>query len=98
MMNSRQFCTGLVALVLFSFASVIFADATPRKVPSVRTSFRIGTPNYDGTTRGGGFTMCDLSNTLVSENLDMSTITPLNSISCFGGSGTPEHSYGRSQI
>jgi hypothetical protein len=47
-------------------------------------------------SRGLGFTMCDEQNMLVSENLDMVTVTPGNSVNCFSGSGTPEHSYGRS--
>ena len=39
---------------------------------------------------------CDPLDLLVSENLDMVTVTPGNSVNCFSGSGTPEHRYGRS--
>ena len=90
----RTICTSVAAASLI----VGFAYAAPQQTnPTKRTTLRIGSPNDAGASyRGGGFAMCGTDTQLVSENWDMSTVTPGNSINCFSGSGTPEHSYGRS--
>ena len=95
-MNIGRICTTVAAVTLASFVVVDIAGGAPQQVRASRPSLTIHTVSNHGTFRGGGILHCDSANTLVSENLDMGTITPGNSVSCFGGSGTPEHSYGRS--
>ncbi|MDP7008315.1 MAG: hypothetical protein QGI78_01955 [Phycisphaerales bacterium] len=93
MLTLRTICTGIAALSIVAGIS----EAKPRTTKFERqASFHVGAPNHGGAFRGGGFTMCDTNDLLLSENVDMSTITQGNSVNCFGGSGTPEHSYGRS--
>ena len=93
MFSYRTICTSIVTIGLFAG---IAATAPRQFKPTKRTTMRIGSPNDGASYRGGGFINCDTANFLVSENLDTVTITPGNSVNCFGGSGTPEHSYGRS--
>ena len=95
-MNIRRICTSVTALALASFTAVELADAAPRKHITERTSFRIGSNHSSGDVRGGGIVHCDVDSILVSENVDMGSIISGNSVNCFGGSGTPGHSYGRS--
>jgi hypothetical protein len=76
---------------------VTVVEAAPkRSIQSKQTSFRIGTQPQGQAPRGGSIMMCDETSYLVSDSLDLVTVTPGNSINCYGGSGTPEHSYGRS--
>jgi hypothetical protein len=76
---------------------VAVASAAPKStLLSKRTSLRLDTQPQGASTRGSGFIPCSDTTFLVSENFDTTTITPGNSVNCFGGSGTPEHSYGRS--
>jgi hypothetical protein len=97
MFSRRTICTGIVATAVASFSLVTVATATTdQAIPSKRSTMRLGTQPQGASSRGGGFTLCDSANLLVSESVDMATVTPGNSVSCFGGSGTPEHSYGRS--
>jgi len=96
-MKMSRICTSVFAVLLATFATVDLTEATPRRVLTSQEVLRLGTQRTtDDVFRGGGFTLCDFDATLVSENLDISTIIPGNSVNCFGGSGTPEHSYGRS--
>lgn len=95
-MNISRICTSVTALALATFTAVELADAAPRKHIMERTSFRIGSNHSSGDVRGGGIVKCDVDNILVSENIDMGSIIGGNSVNCFGGSGTPGHSYGRS--
>ena len=95
-MNTGRICSCFVALAMASFSIVELADAASRRAFTPRTSFRIGTQDVGGSVRGGGIVQCDVANILISENIDFGTITPGNSVSCFGGGGTPEHRYGRS--
>ncbi len=53
------------------------------------TAFAVG-------TAAGQATPCSGDSTLVTENVDPVTITFNGSVSCFNGSGTPGHVYGRS--
>ena len=93
----RTICTGIVASLMASYSMVAIANAAPKRaIDSKRTSFRLGTQPRGASARGGGFTLCDPANVLVSESVDMVTVTPGNSVNCFSGTGTPEHSYGRS--
>jgi hypothetical protein len=100
-MFSRQtIFTSIVATAVASYSLVEVASAAAgtqnRVAPSKRSVLRLSTQPAGATIRGAGFTMCNSANDLVSENFDMATITQGNSINCFGGSGTPGHSYGRS--
>ncbi len=96
-MNIYRVCTSFVAIALASLVTLDASAAIPTRAPSARAPFRIGTHEAsNGMDRSVAFTPCDPTATLVSENLDMTTITPGNSVNCFSGSGTPEHSYGRS--
>lgn len=90
----RTICTSVAAAGLI----VGIAYAAPQLTKSTkRTTLQIGSPNdASASNRGGGFTLCDTGTQFVSENLDMATVVPGNSVNCFSGSGTPEHSYGRS--
>lgn len=93
----RTICTSIVTSLMASYSMVAIANASPKRtIESKRTSFRLGTQPQGASSRGGGFTLCDSANEFVSESLDMATVTSGNSVNCFGGSGTPEHSYGRS--
>jgi len=93
MSTLRTICTGIATFGMFAG----IANAAPlAKKLTKNTSMRIGAPNQGAANRGGGITMCDPADVLVSESVDMVTVTPGNSVNCFGGSGTPEHSYGRS--
>ena len=72
------------------------AHAAPQLTNQTRQStFRLGTQQQAASSRGG-FTLCEEGDILVSENVDMINVIQGNSVSCFGGSGTPEHRYGRS--
>ena len=95
-MTIGRICTYVTALCLTSCYIVELASAFPRDSIAPRNSYRVGSLNENATFRGGGVIHCDSGNTLVSENFDLGTIIPGNSVSCFGGNGTPEHSYGRS--
>jgi len=93
----RTILTSIVAVAVAMYSPIELADAAPRlHKQSVKTSLRLGTQDGNGSSRALGITMCDPGNQLVSENLDMATVTPGNSVNCFGGFGTPEHRYGRS--
>ena len=97
MFSRRTICTTIVATGIASYSLVATATATPNpKAQTKRSVLRLGTQPAGASLRGGGFTMCNGVNDLVSENFDMVTITQGNSINCFGGTGTPGHSYGRS--
>ena len=88
-------CIATVTVALYS--TIDSANAAPRKaIKNTKDSLRLGNPYTNGTTRGIGFTMCAPENQLLSENLDMVSVTSGNSVNCFGGGGTPEHRYGRS--
>ena len=93
MSTLRTICTGIATFGMV--AGIAYAAPQAKKITK-RTTMRIGSPNHGAATRGAGITMCDPADILVSESLDMATITPGNSVNCFGGSGTPEHRYGRS--
>lgn len=95
-MKTSRMCTSMLAVALTSFIGVDIANATPRRTPTAKSSFQLSHPRSSAAPRGGGFTLCDPSDYLVSENVNITTITPNNSVNCFGGSGTPEHRYGRS--
>ena len=92
----RTIFTGIAVLTIATYSSIETADAAPRHKKIVKSSLQLGTPDSTGASRGLGFDMCIPENQLVSENLDMLTVTPGNSVNCFGGGGTPEHRYGRS--
>lgn len=90
---TRTICTGIA---LFAMCQVGTSETITSQSPRANhTLMKLGSSNH-GMPRGIGFTMCDVQNTLISENLDMVTVTPGNSVNCFNSSGTPEHSYGRS--
>jgi len=93
MSTPRTICTGIGIVCI----TAVIAYAAPQTNKQTnRTTMRIGSANHGASTRGVGFTMCDSEDILVSENVDMATITQGNSVNCYGSSGTPEHRYGRS--
>ncbi|MBT6283520.1 MAG: hypothetical protein HOJ00_09105 [Phycisphaerae bacterium] len=93
MFTRRTICSSIVAIGMF----IGIAETAPfAQRPNKQATMRIGTHTSGASSRGMAFTLCNQANQLVSENLDTFTITPGNSVSCFGGTGTPEHSYGRS--
>jgi hypothetical protein len=93
----RAFFVCIAALAVALFSTIDSAEAAPRKMSKgAKESLRLGTPDTNGVARGIGFTLCIPENQLVSENLDMNTVTTENSVNCFGSGGTPEHRYGRS--
>ena len=97
MIIPRTICIGIAATTLAMFSLFGNAEAAPRPTfQAGKSVMRIGLPNQSASARGLGFLQCDPLDLLVSENLDMVTVTPGNSVNCFSGSGTPEHRYGRS--
>ncbi len=96
MYTYRTICTSIVATAIASYSMVAVASAAPKHAQiSKHTALRLASQPAGASTRGGG-TLCGDSTFLVSENFDTTTITPGNSVSCFGTSGTPENRYGRS--
>ena len=93
MSTPRTICTGIA---FFGVVAGIAYAAPKTNSLTTHTTMRIDSPNQSAYAYGGGFTKCDPDDFLVSENMDMATITPDNSINCFASSGTPEHRYGRS--
>ena len=94
MSNQRMSFTSIATIALL----VGFSHAAPHATkPTQDATMIIGQSNHNGgSSRGTGFTLCNPADLLVSENGDLITVTPGNSVSCFGGTGTPEHKYGRS--
>jgi len=84
-MNSPQSQISVLAGIL------LLAGSTYADKPKLQTHNKILS-----TAQSAFVDLCDVSNTLVSENNDPETVIQGNAISCFDGSGTPEHRYGRS--
>ena len=87
------------SIFLLAITSLCFGSALDLEPFSKQRSikpFQINSTNHRTTLQNVAIDMCNVENTLVSENTSYDVIVQGNAVSCFNGSGTPEHRYGRS--